>query len=898
MKHASRIRTLVAVAIFLSLAGNVAVAQSRTAGPAQGDIIRYEHVTFGTTYALVLGSDGRTLNVEKIEDDGDIRSTNVPFAFAKNIEIIESLKSNKKAQPRTWKSKDGKFEILATLVGVKIENARLKKENGKIISVPLNKLSQKDQAIILKGDTASDPENPFAGEESDDHPQPVQLLIERRASLMKDQERHQRLTKGNPNLQMGDIIKYESFSRGQTFGVVTGLGRRITVESIDRKGDLDPDMAFTSRTSWFLVDRAETPLMTRTWSSSSGEFKIEAKLAGLENGELSLLKPDGSTLNVPLEKLGNADKKYVAKNKSKLSSSDDESLQVARETYDDNMQRLLERRGQVVELASANRVAAVDASNMSNIALNTKPIKLPTERLIPLDYRSQSVSLNCTIDAGKMARADAVCYSESAGLIAFVAASPFGGQATLALVNASTGEVITNSENDPIEGRDASVLAISPSGKTVLIVSSKSMRDQQLEYWKHENEQLERVGVVSYGSMGSPRAHLFDDQLGIVLNKDGDMVFVEMSDRIKPTHIIRSGERFSGSQIQVSNDQKSVFYFGSGGSSLHIIDVESRKCVGGIQLGQPDRMFTAAQVTPDGTEVFQIQKQQVCRYDLISGEQISQQTLPKNKIATSRHGGFPYLGPNLVRLFDRSIFDLKLGVKIGQVESRNFGQRFLSNSTSITIKSDRMSRSGSGGFGGSLFGGSQQSGENGRRDDSDTRTPKNFSVSLQHLDLGAIAEFSDTLTDADVVEFGEGDSLQLKFNVGDPSVETQLRNKIGVVMAAGGVDVVENSDFVLSLAYSVGKSRTETFNIIGGMTPRKRTVTFTPKTCSAVLTYKGEKLWSTGQSAGSGRPYSEEDLDQSLNASKSITARTLLSFTYPNQLREIPPSKRKNFSWQ
>lgn len=50
----------------------------------------------------------------------------------------------------------------------------------------------------------------------------------------------------------------------------------------------------------------------RRWSDTTGTFTIRAKLIGLDDREVTLRKPDGSTLQVPLEKLSEADRKYLS----------------------------------------------------------------------------------------------------------------------------------------------------------------------------------------------------------------------------------------------------------------------------------------------------------------------------------------------------------------------------------------------------------------------------------------------------------------------------------------------------------------------------------------------------------------------------------------------------------
>jgi len=50
----------------------------------------------------------------------------------------------------------------------------------------------------------------------------------------------------------------------------------------------------------------------RTWSDSTGKFKIKGKLVGVEGGTVTLEKEDGSQLEIELKKLSQADQKFIA----------------------------------------------------------------------------------------------------------------------------------------------------------------------------------------------------------------------------------------------------------------------------------------------------------------------------------------------------------------------------------------------------------------------------------------------------------------------------------------------------------------------------------------------------------------------------------------------------------
>ena len=49
----------------------------------------------------------------------------------------------------------------------------------------------------------------------------------------------------------------------------------------------------------------------RTWTDASGDYRTEAALAGVENGQVRLERADGSIVTVPMERLSDSDQQYV-----------------------------------------------------------------------------------------------------------------------------------------------------------------------------------------------------------------------------------------------------------------------------------------------------------------------------------------------------------------------------------------------------------------------------------------------------------------------------------------------------------------------------------------------------------------------------------------------------------
>ena len=66
---------------------------------------------------------------------------------------------------------------------------------------------------------------------------------------------------------------------------------------------------------WFFL--LASLVSARTWTSSSGTYRVEADFIELKGGKVVLKKKDGQTISVPLGKLSKADRAFVAKQTAK-----------------------------------------------------------------------------------------------------------------------------------------------------------------------------------------------------------------------------------------------------------------------------------------------------------------------------------------------------------------------------------------------------------------------------------------------------------------------------------------------------------------------------------------------------------------------------------------------------
>ena len=894
---------LVLAGIFFLIA-NVDIAQAQRNKKLKlyvGDIVEYNDWRDRRTLGLLLSLEPK-LVIESLDTNGNIVSIR-PSRSNPDVKVIDSLRSKKAERPRRWQSADQKFTLEATLLSFDEESVRLKKSDGKTISIPRSKLCEKDQTYLDKS-TSEQPENPFEVDESQEFPEEVMKLIVRRKALMKLQTRHQQLLRLNRRPLVGDIIKYTSKSGEIEFGIIASLESDGTIERVDDDDKIEEERADLEDVSWWYYDREVRPIMSRVWKSSTGKFTIEAKLVGLEGDLLELQKLDGTIAKVPLSKLAGTSQEYVEKVRPRFESSE-ESIEDQRKRYDPTLKQLLARREVLLDRLRRYQIAAKDASQIKPIKLSERSLQtLSAEQLTPENLNGQSFSIEVDIDLAPSARITEISYAKQSGLVAFTIPRR-DGPPKLALVDVNASSLTTNARKDPI-GEDGEVLSISPSGETILLISDDERGEQQLEVWKHLNGVLTRFATVPYESYRTPNAHLFNDASGMILDAKGALVFFDLTDRVTPTHIVTSPNGSNtGVHFQISNDQKTIFLFGSGGYKLYAIDVASKRCLGGVALGLPPESrvrygnTAISQVNADGETATMVAGSKLSVVDLRTGNIIKENTTPTS-VGRSWSNNFPVLSPNLVRSSSGSIYDLKLGVSIGSVGSSSSQSRYFSSATRIRAEIERNRNSSA-----------KKSGGFGKIGDYEKEERSVLKIQAETLDIDQLVKFSDGLSEKDVVVFGAGKDLALDIDVGDSGSDGALETKLTSLMSAAGVNIVDESDYVMKLRFTTGEPETETFNIVQMNNPYslipnrynstkigQRTATITPKSASAVLTFRGETLWRTGDSVRLGHPGSVDGLNKMLQKASSLTARSMTEYKYPTDLRMLLPSKKGEFNWR
>jgi hypothetical protein len=97
-------------------------------------------------------------------------------------------------------------------------------------------------------------------------------------------------------------------------------GGKVTLTKRDGSKVLTPlDDLFVEDQEWIAkaIERkaAIEKAKWRTWTDSTGKHETEAKFGGVMQGKGGLIKRDGSTIQVPLEKLSDEDQEWIVKRK-------------------------------------------------------------------------------------------------------------------------------------------------------------------------------------------------------------------------------------------------------------------------------------------------------------------------------------------------------------------------------------------------------------------------------------------------------------------------------------------------------------------------------------------------------------------------------------------------------
>lgn len=104
---------------------------------------------------------------------------------------------------------------------------------------------------------------------------------------------------------------------GETVYESKELLNKLTARKQDKQTAIDREDAIERAKAEKERQAAIEEAKWRTWTDSTGKHKTEAKFGGVAFGKVKLIKRDGSTVQLPLEKLSDEDREWIT-NRSKM----------------------------------------------------------------------------------------------------------------------------------------------------------------------------------------------------------------------------------------------------------------------------------------------------------------------------------------------------------------------------------------------------------------------------------------------------------------------------------------------------------------------------------------------------------------------------------------------------
>ncbi|MGA2798912.1 MAG: SHD1 domain-containing protein [Thermoguttaceae bacterium] len=220
----------------------------------------------------------------------------------------------------------------------------------------------------------------------------------------------------------------------------------------------------------------------RTWTDSTGKFKVRAKFDSLEGGNAKLIRENGDTFTIALEKLSKADQEYIAKQNSEnpfqaIQANPFESAGPASETT-----------------SETPRVAVVDWSKALLIPLQTSDpqwqVTLPD---VPAaNYSPKSTPLPPVTDFFEKANGLAISQAAKAAVVGFGLKKPSDRDGTerIILCDLKSGRVTASGATQG----EMAPLALHDDGRQILMRRNEFGFGNQdrLEIWSLKGKNVVR----------------------------------------------------------------------------------------------------------------------------------------------------------------------------------------------------------------------------------------------------------------------------------------------------------------------------------------------------------------------------------------------------------------------
>ena len=642
-------------------------------------------------------------------------------------------------------------------------------------------------------------------------------------------------------VEVGDDVKFER--AGQTFsGKVVGVRPGGTFLEVETIVDGTSRKLIVKATSVTPITKPNARGM-RTWSDSTGQFKIEAALESQTAFEVVLRKSDGTTVKVALEKLSVADQEYVAgldsgnenpfgsaaMESSGASSGDSGSRTVGRgalalptPTKSPNSKELL-----IQKMPPPNGVEAdpssLDFSEVTNagMGLPEAESRESVGRPLVISPAGTDLCYNVRSARGAPQHYTKLYVIDGKKRDAKQIAKLEGDSIWLCSADPQSGDVLgVVMKRGDDKSRSLCVISGIRDGNPRVVAHWNMFPgdDSKADYVRFRKILANQVAVTVYGG----QVHAFDYGKGQEIWKLSAKMFNEPA--------ITAGGRFAACM----GDNQCAIVEAKTGKQIGSIPVDSR---GSLSLG----------FSPDGLRLALAEGTRVRVVDVASGEErlVHEATVPLGSMGKPvlwLDDEYLLLPMGVLLNLERNLIVWKYHVDQDAIEFTDLQHHGLLTFT-------------------------------GRNATSIIRLPH------------AAARAATDRDSSNITAVKSGDSIAIVANASGPGVPANdLRRWLGEAASRSNYRESASSRTQLVATITRGKTQTQSYRIIGrGFTTEE--VTFTPYISKVEIRQNGTTLWQ--QSRSSGLPFmisGDKTLQQAARENERPDAKFFQSITLPRQI--------------
>jgi hypothetical protein len=413
----------------------------------------------------------------------------------------------------------------------------------------------------------------------------------------------------------------------------------------------------------------------RTWSDTTGKFKVQAKFGSLEDGKVTLIRENGKKFTIALDKLSKADQEYIAK-------------QNAENPFQENEDNPFESAGPASKATSETpRMVDVDWSKAQLIPLQTSEsewqVTLP--EIPAADYRPKSTPLPPTTDFFEKANGVAVNQSAKAAVVGYGLKKPSDRDGTerVMLCDLKSGRVVASGA---AQGEIAP-LALNDDGRQILMRRNEFGFGNQdrLEIWTLNGKKVLRslIWTPYEEGHGADKDVIwadFIDPKTLATASGGGKVAIWSYPAVQPVCYFQLS---NGSVPALSPDRKWIAF--ASDDSVGLFDVEKREVIA-AQKTPRKLQWPALAFSPSGRKIGCIAFDHILVWDTASGQLEKDFALPGLMI----HGGISFPDESYILANKQYLIELENQLKLWQYQGTEY-VKTVDGTTFFVAPSDKTS---------------------------------------------------------------------------------------------------------------------------------------------------------------------------------------------------------------